>query len=44
MERVRGERERECWECEWEFLSGNRAFTVSYYREKRRKSRGVNGG
>lgn len=33
---------RECRESEWEFLSGNRAFTVSYYREKRRKRRGVN--
>lgn len=32
---------RECRESEWEFLSGNRAFTVSYYREKRRKRRGV---
>lgn len=39
-----GERERECWESEWEFLSGNRAFTVSYYTEKRRKRRRVNGG
>lgn len=29
---------------EWEFLSGNRAFTVSYYTEKRRKRRRVNGG
>lgn len=38
------ERERECWESEWEFLSGNRAVTVSYYREKRRKRRGVNVG
>lgn len=34
-ERARG---RVCWESEWEFLSGNRAFTVSYYTEKRRKS------
>lgn len=32
----KGERVR--WESEWEFLSGNRAFTVSYYTEKRRKS------
>ena len=37
-------KERECWESEWEFLSGNRAFTVSYYTEKRRKRRRVNGG
>lgn len=49
--RTEGEREsegwrekegvRECRESEWEFLSGNRAFTVSYYREKRGKRRGV---
>lgn len=38
------ETERESWESEWEFLSGNRAFTVSYYTEKRRKRRRVNGG
>lgn len=38
------ERESVCWESEWEFLSGNRAFTVSYYTEKRRKRRRVNGG
>lgn len=38
------ERERESLESEWEFLSGNRAFTVSYYTEKRRKRRRVNGG
>lgn len=38
------DRVRECWESEWEFLSGNRAFTVSYYREKRRKRQGVNAG
>ena len=49
MERERerereGERERESLESEWEFLSGNRAFTVSYYTEKRRKRRRVNGG
>lgn len=40
MERERL-RERESLESEWEFLSGNRAFTVSYYTEKRRR---VNGG
>lgn len=38
------EREGEYCESEWEFLSGNRAFTVSYYTEKRRKRRRVNGG
>ena len=37
-------RERALGEREWEFLSGNRAFTVSYYTEKRRKRRRVNGG
>lgn len=38
------EREAESTGREWEFLSGNRAFTVSYYTEKRRKRRRVNGG
>lgn len=37
-------RERECWESEWEFLSRNRAFTVSYYTERSRKRRRVDGG
>mgnify|MGYP007097374081 CR=1 FL=1 len=35
-QRERG-REREHWESEWEFLSGNRTFTVSYYTKSRER-------